>query len=551
LARYNSDGSLDATFGTAGATTAGLPAGSQANAVLIQPDGKIVAAGSMVPNPGHTNFALARFCPDGSLDDGVNCGAEGFGSGGRVITDNSSGTSTDSIRDIALQPDGKIVAAGVLRGNLNEDFGLARYCADGSLDDGVNCGPGGFGNGGIALGDLGNSDAAQALALQPDGKIVAVGGVSSSDDFGTARFCSDGQLDDGVNCGPGFGSGGAVITDFGGINDSANAVVLQEDGKIFVAGFRSQASGIAFSDLALVRYCPDGSLDDGANCGPGFGSGGTLIVDIPGDDSSEDRAMAAGIQADGKLLVGGLFRPDAITDSRFFLARLLTDGSFDASFGSLGDVDLQLESASGAEALAIQSDGMILLAGTTIPVFSELENFTLIRYQGDSADLALEKTADVSVVAPGDVITYTLTVSNASSVPVAGVKVLDHLPSGTTLVSAPGCSGTTDLSCEIGLIGADTVASPITVTVTADVEGVVVNTAEVTGAAIDTNPLDNVAMAFTVVDANNVGGNGGGCGLSFVQDAPGFLRPGGGLALLVAGLIWIWRLRRTTRSQGC
>jgi hypothetical protein len=129
--------------------------------------------------------------------------------------------------------------------------------------------------------------------------------------------------------------------------------------------------------------------------------------------------------------------------------------------------------------------------------------------------------------------------------------VLDHLPSGTTLVSAPGCSGTTDLSCEIGLIGADTVASPITVTVTADVEGVVVNTAEVTGAAIDTNPLDNVAMAFTVVDANNVGGNGGGCGLSFVQDAPGFLRPGGGLALLVAGLIWIWRLRRTTRSQGC
>src|SRR5207245_5340246 len=139
-------------------------------------------------------------------------------------------------------------------------FALARYNADGTLDPS-------FGGGGRVLTNFAGRDEASALALQSDGKIVVAGfsGAGGRQDFAVARYNPDGSLD------PSFGSGGRVLTDFGG-DDEAAALALQSDGKIVVTGFSfSDAGG---SDIALARSNPDGTLD------ASFGSGGRVLTDF-------------------------------------------------------------------------------------------------------------------------------------------------------------------------------------------------------------------------------------------------------------------------------
>jgi uncharacterized delta-60 repeat protein len=230
LARYNSDGSLDATFGSGGKVITDF--GGGAEAVALQPDGKIVAAGSA--SPGATiffDFALARYNPDGSLD-------ATFGSGGKVTTEFTG--NFDQANAVALQPNGKIVAAGNTGAGTSHDFALARYNPDGSLDAT-------FGSGGKVTTDFtGGSDQATALSLQPNGKIVAAGTASTGTilEFALVRYKKHGGLD------PSFGSGGKVTTDFTGSNDVAWGVALQPDRKIVAVG----GAGTVNSDFALARY---------------------------------------------------------------------------------------------------------------------------------------------------------------------------------------------------------------------------------------------------------------------------------------------------------
>src|SRR6266536_6168109 len=139
-----------------------------------------------------------------------------FGTGGQVTTDFGG---FDSAQAVAVQSDGKILAAGSSGGG---DFALARYNADGTLDST-------FGSGGKLTTDFGGFDVALGVALQADGKIVAVGGGGSGSDFALARYNADGSLD------ASFGSGGMVTTDFGGF-EAATAVAIQGDGKIVVTG---------------------------------------------------------------------------------------------------------------------------------------------------------------------------------------------------------------------------------------------------------------------------------------------------------------------------
>src|SRR5947209_18146229 len=164
-----------------------------------------------------------------------------FGTGGRVLTDFGGGAGA---RALALQADGRIVVAGRSRVAVGDDFALARYNPNGSLDPS-------FGSGGRVLTDFGVDDEASALALQSDGKIV-VAGFSDVVGFGfaLARYNPDGSLD------PSFGSGGRVLT--GGVA-LARGLVLQADGRIVVAGVSAGFAGD--SDFALARFNPDGSLD--------------------------------------------------------------------------------------------------------------------------------------------------------------------------------------------------------------------------------------------------------------------------------------------------
>jgi uncharacterized delta-60 repeat protein len=234
-------GDLDPTFGTGGIGI--TPLGSFddfASAVALQPDGKIVVAGQSSSGSNNSDFALARYNPDGSLD-------ASFGSGGKITT---AIGSRNAAYAVALQPDGKIIAAGFTYIVGDGDIALVRYNPDGSLDTT-------FGTGGTIRTSIGNSgEDVHGVALQPDGKIVAAGSsltVNESDrDFTLVRYNPDGSLD--IN----FGNEGKIITNIQGTgsSDIARAVVVQPNGKIVVAG---HSSGIGSAAFALVRYNSDGS----------------------------------------------------------------------------------------------------------------------------------------------------------------------------------------------------------------------------------------------------------------------------------------------------
>jgi len=301
IARYNPDGSLDTSFGAGGIVTTIFPGdGSFAFALALQPDGRIIAAGTdfFDFNPGDmsdTDFALARYNPDGSLDTT-------FGNGGTVTTDFLG--HEDDVFSVLIQPDGKIVAVGSANSPVDYyDFAIARYLANGTLDTT-------FGTGGKVSTDFGNNDLdiAYAAALQPDGKIVAAGttvfdfGVQQQ--FALTRSNFDGTLD------TTFGTGGLVLIDFGSFAQSANAVLIQPDGKIITVGYPNTES--EDSDFLLARCNPNGSLD------LSFGVGGkvrTSFGDLGG--GAEDAVL----QPDAKIVAAGFQATKTNTNVDFALAR--------------------------------------------------------------------------------------------------------------------------------------------------------------------------------------------------------------------------------------
>jgi uncharacterized delta-60 repeat protein len=243
-ARYRPDGTLDPTFGTGGTVVTDLGGDDKAAAVAIQPDGKIVLAGRGVDNDD--DWALLRYLPTGALDPT-------FGSGGIVGTDFNGGE--DWVGGLAIRPDGKIVVAGqVFVGTVfcTDQNGLTRGCDKFGMAA-VQYGPKGkldpkFGDGGKAVYELDATSGAAALALQPDGKIVLAGHYDY-DDFAVVRANADGSLD------TAFGTEGLVRTPFGRAMDVAYAVALQPDGQIIAGGTGTINDADPLNDnLILVRY---------------------------------------------------------------------------------------------------------------------------------------------------------------------------------------------------------------------------------------------------------------------------------------------------------
>ena len=514
-------------------------------AVAIQSDGKILVGGY----GGH--WALARFNPDGSVDTD-------FGTNGIVTTD--MGLCTCEISALAIQLDGKIIAAGDGKGS-DFDFALARYNTDGSLDTSFN-------STGKVFTDFGvGDDFAHALVIQPDGKIVAAGEAddgSTPNNVALARYNPNGSLD------TSFNTTGKVITgtsDWGGFQTYGTALARQSDGKLVVAGDLFDGS---YNHIILARYNTNGSLDtsfnttrkvvdqvnstsdsrasaialqgtqiliagptsagpdpdnfllgryDGAGTRVGsFGnSSGFAVTDLSMDT---DTATSLVVQPDLKLIAAGYLRAGP-SDYDFALARFNPDGSLDPSFGMGGIVGTDFNGkVDRVNGLALQSDGKIVAAGTVDPLVKASpgdSNFGVARYLGDDtpppppaqANLQLSKSANLTTVKSGKNLTYTLKLKNNGPDTAAAVVLNDPLPAGTTFVSvSPGpttCMGPSvgdggTVSCEFGSLPSGNSATvTLVVKVTARGRSTITNTATLSSPTQDSNLANNTASVQTRV----------------------------------------------------
>ena len=232
VVRYNTDGSLDTTFGTDGELTTAIGLYTDvAYSVVLQSDGKILVAGSSDIGSNY-DFAIVRYNTDGSLDTS-------FDTDGKKTT--AIGSGADVANSVVLQSDGKILVAGYSNNGSNTYFAVVRYNTDGSLDTT-------FGTDGELTTAIGlYTDVAYSVVLQSDGKILVAGSSfnGSDNDFAIVRYNTDGSLDST------FGTDGELTTAIGSGSDGANSVVLQSDGKIVAAGYSSNGSD---NDFAVVRY---------------------------------------------------------------------------------------------------------------------------------------------------------------------------------------------------------------------------------------------------------------------------------------------------------
>jgi uncharacterized delta-60 repeat protein len=263
LVRYSARGRPDTSFGEGGKvvlSSLGL------TAVAAEPDGKIVALGWIGQPMGPPTVVVLRFTTGGELDPS-------FGQGGQVRVDSLADVSSSFL----LQPDGKIVVAGNLGFRAGGRAVLVRYTGDGTLDPS-------FGTGGEVVASDGPENLS-ALALEPDGKLVAAGVIPSSPSVGgpgtfiVVRYTQNGSLD------PSFGQGGTMLKAF-----PLNRAAVQADGKIVTAG-NSQG------DFVLARYTTSGSLD------PSFGSGGSAVTAFGPAWRTGKLASLSATRASGAVLV--------------------------------------------------------------------------------------------------------------------------------------------------------------------------------------------------------------------------------------------------------
>jgi uncharacterized delta-60 repeat protein len=277
IVRYNSDGSLDTTFDVDGIVTVDIGDGNDnANSVAIQDDGKIVVSGSSI-NGSTTTYTTIRLNRNGSLDTS-------FSTDGKIMTLVSSNSNLGRV--CAIQSDGKIVVGGSANSGLNANFGVVRYNTDGTLDTTFSS------DGKALIPMIAVNNDNMGMVIQPDGKIVLGGntstpGANPTFDFAVARFNSDGSAD------TTFDLDGKQSTPIGAAGDVGNCVALQADGKIIVGGY--SFNGVN-EDFALIRYNTNGSLDTN------FDLDGKVTAAFGG---IEDVAYSVAVQADGKIILVG------------------------------------------------------------------------------------------------------------------------------------------------------------------------------------------------------------------------------------------------------
>lgn len=369
VARYNSDGSIDNSFGLQGIAKynfQNLTDGDYANDMVIQPDGKILLIGISLSVMNSNQLAMVRFTPDGMLDTT-------FGSGGTILS--TFGGSSSWGKSILLQTDGKILVAGSVNISFIGHLLMARYNEDGTLDDT-------FGDAGVAIMNVSDSlglpvGGFTEIGLQSDGKIVGAGGLSigsyfEESDFALIRYNSNGLIDST------FGTNGLVTTDYFE-NEGPSEIRILADDKILLGGIVYESDDVR--SIALVRYNSDGSVDSS------FGNNGLFSFNPTNNNVPCNDVL---IQPDGKYVIVGRRINDSSSGSDFLTIRVNNDGTLDESFNNSGFVFSNIANSNVEEgdSGAIQEDGKILIAGRwidhslpTSPFF--LNRIIIIRYIPD------------------------------------------------------------------------------------------------------------------------------------------------------------------------
>ncbi|MEW2115913.1 calcium-binding protein [Streptomyces sp. NPDC005474] len=499
LTRHNPDGTLDTGFGGQGGdatgtvTTAVNNMGpslqwSEADAVALQADGKIVVVGmSWREYEDCCWFVVARYNADGTLDNT-------FSGDGRVFADIAGPTEA---RDVAIDADGRIVAAGYSGGQM----AVLRLNGDGTPDTTFG------GDGTVTANPAGpvpqEGGDGRALALQPDGKIVVGGQVGSTGfDFALMRFNTDGSVD------TSFDGDGIVRTDFGGY-EAVESLAVQPDGRIVAAGTSDDRA-------ALARYNANGSLDTS------FDGDGRVVTPAAG-------AADMALQPDGRIVAAGG------SGGNFSVLRYTTGGSLDSGFGTGGRASADFGGSDTAYGVKLDSAGRIVTAGAGGPG----SDFALARFEGGGAppptgpDLAVTKSGPGTVTI-GERATYTVTVTNSAATTATGVTLTDTLSGpAASVVSATTSQGTcvtsaTGASCTLGTVASGTPGATVTLVVEPRATGTLTNTATAAATQTDPAPGNNTATATTTVNnargctiigtsaaetLNGTGGNDVICGL--------------------------------------
>ncbi len=459
--RTNADGTPDMTFAGTGMVTTDFANGDDvAVAVALQPDGKIIAAGG-------TGFSweFARYNPDGSLDST-------FDGDGKATLTFFSQFLDQGVKDIVLQPDGKLAVVGYTRpGNFSPlEIRVLRINDVGAQDAASVTAD-------IQPGD----DIARAIALQPDGKLViASNGISDTNqDFAVIRFNTDLTQDNT------FSGDGLAFVDFGPGDDIANAITVQPDGKIVVAGPASNGTN---TDLGVARLNADGTLDTL------FSGDGKATAAIGAGD---DVANAVRVQsADGKVIVGG--RGEFGVSNDFVLARFTAAGAPDGAFGTAGIVTTDMGSDDKINSVALAPDGKIVVGGESGG------NFALARYENDVIEATPTPTATPSATATA---TATATpTSTPACVNVSMPTLMSHGGPAGVMITIPVNTG--DLT-GLGVLSADftfnydpSVLSPIPANISVT-PGTVSPTAQITINATSGGTL--IVSAFNTGEFSGAG----------------------------------------------
>lgn len=365
VARYNTDGSFDTTFGGGdGYIVDDFFGDSSASAVAIQPDGKIVVAGGM-----GGDAIVFRYHPDGTPDDS-------FDFDGRALLaftyPPNNFTSSESAVDLEIASDGAILVGLDYFGGQPglEDYAIVRLKTDGSLDTTFD------GDGLLAIDLGGDWDDLADITLQPDGKMVMTGFTNNGYAMGVVRYNADGTPD------TGFGNNGIVIVDE---VSRGVSVALQPDGKIVAAGVVT----ITPHKIAIARLNTNGTLDTS------FATDGAVVHYI----TDFDGATGLALQDNGKILVSG-------GKDDLAVARFNTDGSLDTGFGNGGSTFNDLGVFDGLSDIAIDPEGR--LVGVGFANINGIINSVVARY-----DISNSTSGDGELVQNGGFETAGVTLARA------------------------------------------------------------------------------------------------------------------------------------------